>query len=92
MQVSEGGKLADVLGHLDLQHGDQAHVAIGTRIGGGIRIHVVEGLAIHILNLPLIVVDRPVQHGLRVAQMLGIGGDDLKLNLGQLGGSQVVHG
>ena len=80
----------DGTGDLDLEHGHQTHIAIVVGIGRDGVVDVVEGLAVRVLKLPLPVVQGPVEHVLGIAQMVGVGGRNLELDLDQFVVCQLI--
>ncbi len=77
-------------GDLNLEHGHETHVAVVIGVGRDGIVHVVEALAVGILELPLAVVEGPVEDVLGVAQVVGVSGCDLELDLDQLVVGQIV--
>lgn len=73
-------------GHFDFEHGHEAHVPIGSGVGigrghaVGQRVDVGEGGVQAALHLSLGVAAGPVEHTLGVADLVRVGGADLKVD------------
>ena len=76
--------------HLDFEHGHQAHVTIGRRVGagrghvGGQRVHIGESGRDAALDLSFAVAGGPIQHTLAETDVIGIRRADLKFHKNRL--------
>ena len=84
------GQVAAARAHLDLQHRDQLHIAAAVGVRWQAGVHIVETGVIQVFDLALGVV-RPVEHVIGVAELVGVGGTQLQLDVGRIARPQVLY-
>ncbi len=86
-----GRQVVQVARHSDLQHGDHLEVAQAVDVGVGGGVQIVERGPVLVLYLPLLIPFGPVEDVVGVPEMIGVGGPELELHVGDVAGVQVVH-